>query len=65
MNSWTLAFLVATIAMVAKVTYSSLRKKNSTDCPVCARKTRYHEPYFMCDECKSFAGVRVGDRNYF
>jgi hypothetical protein len=33
-------------------------------CPICGGATRFHKPYLMCDECKSFAGVRISGKDY-
>ena len=33
-------------------------------CPICSGATRFHKPYLMCDECKSFAGVRISGKDY-
>jgi hypothetical protein len=31
---------------------------------ICSGATRFHKPYPMCDECKSFAGVRISGKDY-
>ena len=33
-------------------------------CPICGGATRFYEPYLMCDECKSFVGVRISGKDY-
>jgi hypothetical protein len=42
----------------------SRRSGEPMSCPICSGATRFHEPYLMCDECKSFAGVRISGKDY-
>ena len=36
----------------------------STPCPTCGGRTRVHEPYLMCDECKNLVGVVIDGHAY-
>jgi len=59
MSVW--PFALATILIVVRGIYFSFTPLDVAPrkCPNCGGKTRYHDPFLMCDTCEMMVGVSI------
>ena len=54
-------FALAAVLIVFAAVYFSFTPVDAAPrkCPNCGSKTRYHDPFVMCDACEMMVGVNI------